>query len=662
MAGVLKIFIKKIVPYSNILLIVPVPLVYYLIHTGLNSSGGWLTVGFYELIPLLGLTGFFWKKRRTLFETAGIITMVILAILMVGEILFLPYQAYELWFDLFRAGVERGRVSHLFVKLGSWLTALICWLTIRRHTIARTLKNSLYLPLFFLFILWPTIVTAILFLATLLWGRLTKESLKGMTILLIFASLIGLTGYNTKAKGARFIDQSSDNLITFMTERWPSIPLIYDVPLYGESLSREMEDGGRPALTNNTIFTVTGRPGDQIYLRNRIYSQPGQNFDAIMLKELVPFTGSIPEGSRSISIRIITDYINMVPFTENTAILDMGEIKYRVEHKEKTLLPDPALFMDDTYVLVEQKDREYPLIEDEAEKNIYLQTPLISQPDMENLAQALKGNDPIQTVRNIRNYLTTNYTYTLNTEESNNYTEDFLFNTKEGYCLHFASSFVALARLNEIPCRYVEGYLVNFPSEEDFIENYGSMPEIITASVSGLSSHVWPEIYLDDRGWVSFEVTSPFVRGDSLTSTDRLTRQQLAEIQGFKPAEVKKKYFWKKIPPQIYPIIFVVFLLFWLILQLHSRIQNRRNRSSYIINRFIRRAKRAGISLPEERGWIIWEREISQNISKGADSIFHSMPLILRSRYTNEELSHEEKSILKEGYLAFKAACKSTKN
>jgi transglutaminase-like putative cysteine protease len=479
-------------------------------------------------------------------------------------------------------------------------------------------------------------------------------------VVLALVMIIGLTGLNTKAKGARFIDNSSDNLITFMTDIWPSLPILYDVPLYGESLSRSIEDGGRPSLTSNIIMTVTGWPGDQIYLRNRIYARPGETAQAVTLSELSP-GALIPDGSRKIPIRIRTDYINMVPFTENTIVLDMGEEQYSLNSKEKTLLPEPALFMDDTYVLIEERDREYPLVEDLDELQKFLNPSLNVTENMEQLAAELKGENPIQTVRNIRTYLSSNFTYTLNTEEDDNYTERFLFTSKEGYCLHFASAFVALARLNEIPCRFVEGYLVNFPSEEDFMENYATMPTEITTGVSGLSSHIWPEIYLYDRGWVSFEVTAPFVRGDSLTSEDRLTRRQLSEIQGSLISEEDRTYFWEQIPPFVYPVLVLLILIILLYPRFKIFLSKRINHSSHIVNRYIRLARRNGISLPQERGWIIWEREITLNIRGAAEVMTHSMPLILRSRYTNEELSHEDKETLKKGIAEFKSVCKGTR-
>ena len=57
-----------------------------------------------------------------------------------------------------------------------------------------------------------------------------------------------------------------------------------------------------------------------------------------------------------------------------------------------------------------------------------------------------------------------------------------------------------LARLNGIPSRYVEGFLVD-PSKEDqegFVK--------ITES----NAHAWVEVYLEGYGWIVVESTPPF--------------------------------------------------------------------------------------------------------------------------------------------------------
>lgn len=79
--------------------------------------------------------------------------------------------------------------------------------------------------------------------------------------------------------------------------------------------------------------------------------------------------------------------------------------------------------------------------------------------------------------------------------------EYFLFERGEGYCQHFASAAVLMYRLYGIPARYATGYAVSPDSFE--LGEDGSY----TAVVTDESAHAWPEIFLEDYGWVPVEVT-----------------------------------------------------------------------------------------------------------------------------------------------------------
>ncbi len=82
-------------------------------------------------------------------------------------------------------------------------------------------------------------------------------------------------------------------------------------------------------------------------------------------------------------------------------------------------------------------------------------------------------------------------------------TDSFLFETKKGYCVHFAASFANLARLAGIPSRIVTGYKAD---RKNAIENYLVIRES--------DAHAWVELYLGDRGWVRFEPTALAVADD----------------------------------------------------------------------------------------------------------------------------------------------------
>lgn len=85
--------------------------------------------------------------------------------------------------------------------------------------------------------------------------------------------------------------------------------------------------------------------------------------------------------------------------------------------------------------------------------------------------------------------------------------ENFLQNTKEGYCVQFASSAALILRELGIPVRYVEGYIGNDLSKisrDDFV--YG-------AYVRDYQAHAWIEVYFDGVGWIQYETTPQYYVG-----------------------------------------------------------------------------------------------------------------------------------------------------
>ena len=89
-------------------------------------------------------------------------------------------------------------------------------------------------------------------------------------------------------------------------------------------------------------------------------------------------------------------------------------------------------------------------------------------------------------------------TYTLRPDafDLNNSTDSFLFETRKGYCVHFASSFVTMARMAGIPARIVTGYKAD---KLNSLNNYLPIKE--------RDAHAWAELYIDEN-WVRFETTS----------------------------------------------------------------------------------------------------------------------------------------------------------
>ena len=75
--------------------------------------------------------------------------------------------------------------------------------------------------------------------------------------------------------------------------------------------------------------------------------------------------------------------------------------------------------------------------------------------------------------------------------------DDFLFNTRSGFCEHYASAFVFLMRAANIPARVVTGYQ---GGEVNPIGNY----MIVRQS----EAHAWAEVWLEDSGWIRVDPTA----------------------------------------------------------------------------------------------------------------------------------------------------------
>ena len=75
----------------------------------------------------------------------------------------------------------------------------------------------------------------------------------------------------------------------------------------------------------------------------------------------------------------------------------------------------------------------------------------------------------------------------------------FILEKQEGYCTYYATAFVLLARSCGIPARYMQGFRV--PT---------GMASHAKAEVLSSFAHAWPEAYIENVGWVTFEPTGAY--------------------------------------------------------------------------------------------------------------------------------------------------------
>jgi transglutaminase-like putative cysteine protease len=90
--------------------------------------------------------------------------------------------------------------------------------------------------------------------------------------------------------------------------------------------------------------------------------------------------------------------------------------------------------------------------------------------------------------------------------------DEFLFDTRMGYCEHYASAFAVMMRLAGIPARIVTGYMGGW---------YNEMGDYYLVRQS--DAHAWAEIWLPDSGWTRVDPTAA-------VSPDRVERGSLGAL------------------------------------------------------------------------------------------------------------------------------------
>lgn len=117
----------------------------------------------------------------------------------------------------------------------------------------------------------------------------------------------------------------------------------------------------------------------------------------------------------------------------------------------------------------------------------------------------------IDTLQKLKDKINQNVSYTLEpgkTPSTRDFVNYFLLENKKGYCVHYATAGVLLARMAGIPARYATGYVSVTDDYNEATRNIADSS--YTVKIEDKRSHAWAEIYLDGYGWIPFEFTSGY--------------------------------------------------------------------------------------------------------------------------------------------------------
>ncbi|MBU2885096.1 DUF3488 and transglutaminase-like domain-containing protein [Gilvimarinus agarilyticus] len=133
-------------------------------------------------------------------------------------------------------------------------------------------------------------------------------------------------------------------------------------------------------------------------------------------------------------------------------------------------------------------------------RRVSLRIPRDSNPATRTLAEQWRRQAPNDQVliQRFLDHIQADFSYTLQPPTLGEHSVDeFLTQTKAGFCEHFSSSFVFFMRAAGIPARVVVGYQ---GGRINPVEGY--------LTVRQLDAHAWAEVWLEGQGWVRVDPTS----------------------------------------------------------------------------------------------------------------------------------------------------------
>ena len=119
-------------------------------------------------------------------------------------------------------------------------------------------------------------------------------------------------------------------------------------------------------------------------------------------------------------------------------------------------------------------------------------------------------------------YETTNVSFPAQNQD---YVDQFLFDTKSGYCNNFSTSMIVLLCSAGIPARWVKGYT------EGTLDNtlVGAEGEDVY-KIANDNAHSWVEVYFPGYGWIPFEPTKGFTNPYNFTNNTPAPTLQNNEV------------------------------------------------------------------------------------------------------------------------------------
>ena len=329
---------------------------------------------------------------------------------------------------------------------------------------------------------------------------------------------------------------------------FPRLPPLWSVQLSGQQATTGVSDSMSPGdfanlsqsteLAFRVEFADKRPPQQQLYWRGLVFS----DFDGVtwrpspQQRQWQP-TQQMPFWIEN-ALATVPDQVKIAP-TSYQIILEPTQknwlfgLDYPFAQQQDisitsnfTLLKDQPVTQQLRYDVLQFAPMRIDPILSEESRRLNLTLPNKGNPQARALAQQLfaqSGSDPVRYIQALERWINqTEFRYTLSPPKlNNNRIDEFLFDTKAGFCEHYSSSFTFMMRAAGVPARVVAGY------QGGELSRGGNVWE-----VRQKDAHAWTEVWLDGQGWVRIDPTA-FVAPERVEQgMDALTQAQGAAMFG----------------------------------------------------------------------------------------------------------------------------------
>lgn len=416
----------------------------------------------------------------------------------------------------------------------------------------------------------------------------------------------------------------------------PAFPLLRDMPGYGFSIGVS-EMPSSVFLSSRVVFHASGEALTVYYLPERRFRTwtgstwiplgsgngqipwsrsggPGEHFPGMLRLELAEdFSSSAPILPETAAVRFSGEFSGEIDISDNTGIRFSPSARrgFVIElipggGAEPGALEKPELWRER---IGEERIAELAgILRARAEEDIRREA--AGNPQAELGASAADR----RYLRLLLDHFSQGYEYSLSSPPAPgrvSSVEHFLFETKEGFCLYYASAFVLLARAGGLPARLAEGYRV-------------ALDENGLGGISGNNAHAWPEVWIEG-GWRIFEPTPPYALENPfawLDARDANARRQLealfgkrAEKEGAAAASPASAGF--PAPGAVLALGAAAAVLFVLKGMAAAALGGADRRLKRKARSLVRRYGKKGIRHPSRTGWLAWKLAVAERFPGG---------------------------------------------